>query len=209
MSQNRKAPSYQEYASDILAQLSFRTITLQDRGLLWTLRMECWVNKQLPNNPNVIAKALGLPVDEVVSSLPAVMSFFKIEGDFLICPELEDYRTHLNARKIKQSKGGKIGSTITNKKLKANKEAVLVESTNLSCTSSTNLSSDFQVPRQVPRRGSDESGVESSTVEQSQVQLSREEQSLDKEVLKDPFVSEMEEYEVNEGIKDKKRFMRI
>ncbi len=103
MSQNRKAPAYQEYAANILAQLPFRTISLQDRGLLWTMRMECWVNKQLPNNPNVIAKALGLPVDEVVSSLPAVMPFFKIEGDFIICPELEDYRVHINERKQKQS----------------------------------------------------------------------------------------------------------
>jgi len=106
MSQNRKAPAYQEYAAAILAQLPFRTITLQDRGLLWTMRMECWVNKQLPNNPNVIAKALGLPVDEVVTSLPAVMPFFRIEGDFIICPELEDYRMHIEKIRKKKSTGG-------------------------------------------------------------------------------------------------------
>ena len=205
MSQNRKAPAYQEYAANILAQLPFRTISLQDRGLLWTMRMECWVNKQLPNNPDVIAKMLGLPFNEVVSSLPAIMSFFKIEGDFIICPELEDYRIHLNARKIKQSKGGKIGSAITNKK---RNKSIKTEDNEQSSNSTTNSSSDLQVSRQVPRRGSDESLVQHSTVQHS-IEKHSTTPSLDKEVLKDPFVSEMEEYEVNEGINDKKRFMRI
>ena len=74
------------------------------------------VNKQLPNDPVMLAKALGLPIDEVKASLPAVMHFFKIEGEFIICPELEDYRAHLDERKHKQSQGGKAGSTITNEK---------------------------------------------------------------------------------------------
>jgi len=47
-----------------------------------------------------------------------------------------------------------------------------------------------------------------SIVQSSSVQSSSN-QSIEKEVIKDPFVSEMEEYEVNEGINDKKRFMRI
>lgn len=50
MSQNRDAPAYQEYAATILAQLSFRTMTLQERGLLYTMRLECWVNMRLPQN---------------------------------------------------------------------------------------------------------------------------------------------------------------
>ncbi len=56
MSQNRKAPAYQEYAATIMAQLSFRTMSLQDRGLLYTMRLECWVNMRLPNNHNDLAK---------------------------------------------------------------------------------------------------------------------------------------------------------
>ena len=42
----------------------------------------------------------------MVSSLPAVMSFFKLKGDFIICLELEDYRVHIDERKRKQSQGG-------------------------------------------------------------------------------------------------------
>ncbi len=101
MAQNRKAPAYQEYAATILAQLSFRTMSLQDRGLLYTMRLECWVNMCLPNNHIELAKVLGVPAAEVMTSLPAVMPFFEIAGNFIISPELEDYRIHLENRKLK------------------------------------------------------------------------------------------------------------
>jgi len=65
MSQNRDAPAYQEYAAAILARLAFRTMTLQDRGLLFTMRLECWVNVRLPSEHNNLAKVLGLPTAEV------------------------------------------------------------------------------------------------------------------------------------------------
>ncbi len=114
MSQNRKAPAYQEYAADTLAKLSFRTMSLQERGLFITMRLECWVNKQLPSNPEVLSKALGLSVNEVLAFLPNVMSFFAKVGDFIVCPELENYRKHLEARSKKLSKSGKKGADITN-----------------------------------------------------------------------------------------------
>lgn len=148
------------------------------------------VNKQLPNDPVMLAKALGLPIDEVKASLPAVMHFFKIEGEPIICPELEDYRAHLDERKHKQSQGGKAGSTITNEKRKAAKEIINEESSNPAST----LSSNSPVTRQVPCRGSDESLVQSSSEKQSQVQSSKEK---DSSVVS--FVKEMEEYEANEG----------
>lgn len=174
MSQNRNAPAYQEYAAAILAQLPFRTMSLQERGLFFTMRLECWVNKQLPNNPNAMAKVFGFPADEVAASLPAVMPFFKIEGDFIICPELEDYREHLVQRKQKQSNGGKKGSAITNNKRNNSIKTVSKEGSSNS---------------RVPRQGGDESLVQLSTVKQSQVQSSKE---------KDSFVKEMEEYEAKE-----------
>lgn len=114
MSQNRDAPAYQEYAATILAQLPFRTMTLQDRGLLYTMRLECWVNVRLPQNHNDLAKVLGLPVTEVAGSLAAVMPFFEVVDGFIISPELENYRAHLAERKSKQSQGGKRGSAVTN-----------------------------------------------------------------------------------------------
>lgn len=116
MSQNRNAPAYQEYAATILAQIPFRTMTLQDRGLLYTMRLECWVNVRLPYDHNDLAKILGVEVAAVAGSLAAVMPFFKIIDGFVISPELENYRTHLSEIRIKQSQGGKAGSAITNRK---------------------------------------------------------------------------------------------
>jgi len=175
MSQNRDAPAYQEYAATILAQLPFRTMTLQDRGLLYTMRLECWVNVRLPNNHNDLAKVLGLPVAEVAASFAAVMPFFEVVDGFIVSPELEDYRTHLVERKTKQSEGGKRGSAITNGKRKRREKVVDagVEST----PSSTS---------QVSRQGKGESLVQTSKAKTSQ------NQPPERAVVVDPFVAEME-----------------
>ncbi len=159
MSQQRDAPAYQEYAATILAQIPFRTMTLQDRGLFYTMRLECWVNMRLPRNNNDLAKVLGLPPDQVAGSLVAVMPFFKDVDGFIISPELENYRTHLADRKSKQSQGGKRGSGITNGK--RNRPEKAVDAGVTSTPSSTS---------RVPRRGRVESLVQPSTAKPSQNQ---------------------------------------
>jgi hypothetical protein len=175
MSQNRDATAFQEYAAAMLSRLPFRTMTLQDRGLLYTMRLECWVNMRLPGNHGDLAKVLGLPLAEVTDSLPAVMPFFEVMDGFIISPELEDYRAHLAERKHKQSQGGKRGSAITNGK--RNRPAKAADAGSSSTPSSTS-----RLPRQV--RG--ESSVQTSTAQQSQNQPPRN------GVVDDPFVAEYE-----------------
>lgn len=175
MSQNRDAPAFQEYAAAMLSRLPFRTMTLQDRGLLYTMRLECWVNMRLPSNHGDLAKVLGLPVAEVAASIPAVMPFFEVADGFIISPELEDYRTHLAERKHKQSQGGKRGSAITNGK--RNRPAKVEDAANSNTPSSTS---------RLTRRGGGESSVQPSTAKQSQNQPPR------KGVVDDPFVAEYE-----------------
>jgi len=170
--QNRKPPAYQEYAATILTSLSFRKMTLQDRGLLFTMRLEGWESVRLPDTHNELAKVLGLPVGEIAESLSAVMPFFDLQDGFIICPELEDYRTHLADQKMKQSQGGKRGSAITN----SNRH-----------TKTKDITSTSRLPRQ----GSDESLVQSSTEKLSQTQ------SIKKEVnpVNNAFVEEYERYQ--------------
>ena len=175
MSQNRDAPAYQEYAATILAQLPFRTMTLQDRGLLYTMRLECWVNVRLPNNHNDLAKVLGLPVAEVAESLATVMPFFEVVEDFIISTELENYRAHLADRKSKQSQGGKRGSSITNGKRNRPEKAV-----------DDGVSSIQASTSRAPRQGRGESSVQHSTEKPSQ------NQPPEKAVIVDPFVAEYE-----------------
>ncbi|MDE2434429.1 MAG: hypothetical protein KGN37_16465 [Burkholderiales bacterium] len=110
MAQNRDAPAYQEYAASVMAKTQYRVLSLTDRGLLYTLKLECWVNQRMPADPAFLARVLGLDVDEVAASLPKVMPFFERDGPDLICPELEDYRAHLDSRREKLSEAGKKGA---------------------------------------------------------------------------------------------------
>jgi|TARA_B110000263_G_scaffold202648_1_gene182433 hypothetical protein len=145
MAQNRKPPAFQEYASATLANISFRSMNMEARGLLHTMRLECWVNYELPSDLELLSSVLGKPVKPDL--LKAVGSFFDIDDKRITCPELEDYRAHLEERREKQSKGGKKGAEATNTKRKATGNP------------------------QVPRRGSYESLVQSNTTKQSQNQL--------------------------------------
>ena len=149
MAQNRKPPAYQEYASPMLADISFRSMNMEARGLLYTLRLECWVNYGMPSEIETLSTVLGKSVTP--DMLKAVDSFFAIDDKQITSPELEDYRVYLEERREKQSKGGKKGAKATNTKRKATGNS------------------------QVPRRGSDESLVQSSSTKQSQNKLIAEE----------------------------------
>ena len=117
MAQNRKPPSFQEYAATILSSKSFRVMTLSQRGLLFTMRLECWVNHSTPSLSNELAKYLGFSHQEISEALSSeVISYFNESESSYICPELEDYRQHLKEIRDKQRAGGKKAAAITNNK---------------------------------------------------------------------------------------------
>jgi len=116
MGQNREPPAYQEYAAAMMGKIEYRIMSLAERGLMDTMRRECWVNHAVPADPGLLARVLGFEQQEIARALPAVMPFFEeIEGR-LVCPELENYRAHLEERSTRQSEGGKRGASITNGK---------------------------------------------------------------------------------------------
>jgi hypothetical protein len=105
--QNRTPPAYQEYAANIIARFEYRTLTLPQRGLLYSMRLECWVNQYLPESPDVLARILGFDVAEIAAELPYVMPFFEVEDGRIFAPDLEAYRERLNERHKRQSDGAK------------------------------------------------------------------------------------------------------
>ena len=107
MAQHREAPAFQEYAASMMARTPYRVMSLAGRGLLYSLRLECWVNRSVPSNPRTLARVLGYDLAAVEDALPEVMPFFEAHGDSLTCPELDDYRRHLEGIREKQSQGGK------------------------------------------------------------------------------------------------------
>ena len=132
MAQNRKPPSFQEYAATILSSKSFRVMTLSQRGLLFTMRLECWVNHSTPSLSNELAKYLGFSHQEISEALSVdVISYFNESESSYICPELEDYRQHLKEIRDKQRAGGKKAAAITNNKwreIQSSKPQVTCES---------------------------------------------------------------------------------
>lgn len=115
MVQHRDAPAYQEYAASMMARTEYRVLSLEERGLLFTMRLECWVNGSLPGSPTVLARVLGYDAGQVERALPSVSAFFTFTDGVVRCPELDDYRTHLDDRRKRQSEGGKAGAAKTNK----------------------------------------------------------------------------------------------
>ena len=182
MAQNRPPPSFQEYANNWLANRHYRLATLAERGLLQTMRYECWVNHSLPSDPATLARVIGFTSEEVSRALPAVMPFFAetAEGQ-IISPELEDYRAHLAGIRVKQSDGGKNGAAKTNGKKKS---------------SETIADKGFQGDSGNPAGKSRVEPRVSSTVQSSTVQSSQT-QSLKKGIVlvDDPFVSAYEQTE--------------
>ena len=171
MAENRKPPAYQEYASTMLANISFRSMDLAQRGLLYTMRLECWANESLPSNIDTLSSVLGQNVNP--EHLKAVQSFFQIDESTIISPELNDYRQHLEERREKQRRGGRKGANKTNSRAKSSDKT----------ESSGN-------PR-VSRRGSCGSLVKSNPEKQSQNQRNEGKFSYKDEDGVDPLDREL------------------
>lgn len=165
--QFRDPPAYQEFPASMLANFQFRLLPLRARGLLFTMRLECWVNRSLPAKPHDLAIVLGLPVDEVIESLPKVMPFFVANGEWLRSLELDNYRAHLEERKTRQSEGGKAGAAVTNGKKKNRKGRE-----NASFTG--NAPSRSTASAQVTRQAESGSLVQTSTAQRNTAQLTVE-----------------------------------
>lgn len=116
MAQNRPPPAFMEYAAAMMAKVEYRILTLPERGLLYSMRLECWVNCSVPASPAILARVLGYQPADVTAALPSVLPFFRQEGAVLVSPELEDYRAHLSGIREKQAAGGKQGAAMTNGK---------------------------------------------------------------------------------------------
>lgn len=109
----RPPPAYLEYASDVLADLNFKMMGLSERGLWISLRLQCWVNKQVPSDPQILARMIGADTQDVDAALSElVLSYFRPDtnGKLITCPELDLYREKLAADSANKSRAGKAGA---------------------------------------------------------------------------------------------------
>lgn len=104
-------PYYPNYSANLIANQHYRLMSLEERGLLWTMYNDYWVNQYLPNNPPDLAKILGFDSKIIEQELTdKVLQFFAIDGKGLKCPELDDYLQNIETKRNAQSDGGKLGA---------------------------------------------------------------------------------------------------
>lgn len=163
MTQNREPPAFQEYAATMMASIDFRTMSLAARGLLYTMRLECWVNRRLPADPAKLARMLGFDVAQVAAVLPDVMGFFGTDGAFIFCQELDDYRLHLERERKRKSEGGKLGAKLTNAKRSGESSGSPPNE------SSGNPAGEARATRRASRGSSRESLVQNSQIQNSPI----------------------------------------
>jgi len=112
--ERRPPPAYQEYASDMLANSKYRMMSLAEKGLFDLLRRECWVNHEVPFEKSEMASYLGIPISDIEKNLThKVLGFFQEKNQFLICPELDNYKQGLKEKHEKMANGGRNGGKRT------------------------------------------------------------------------------------------------
>jgi hypothetical protein len=114
----RSPPAFQEYAAAMLADRGFRSMAAIERGLLYSMRLECWTNGSVPANPAALARVLGLEAAEVKQGLTlrVLRHFEAVDGpeSTFVCPALDNYRRQLEDRHSRMSEGGRQGARLTN-----------------------------------------------------------------------------------------------
>lgn len=179
MSQNREPPAYMEYAANMLANRKFRLMTAAERGVLHSMRLECWANRTLPRDPGELARILGLAAVEVAAALPAAMVFFSDETGEIRCPELDAYRADREAVRNAKSEGGKRGAEAANKKRQPTKTRATASSP--------------AMPSGMP------SGMPSAKVRHLNVDQTNQNQSPVKDSVADSWVKDYETAEQSES----------
>jgi hypothetical protein len=182
MSKDIQSPWYREFAANDMANLNYRIMTLSERGLLFSIKNECWVNDRVPENTELLSKVLGFPEKEIKLSLPGIMCFFAVSDGFIYHPELKNYKEELEVNKTKQKGWGKIGAEITNGKRKKRKSRIDTADDGHPAGTPSDTP---QVPRRSKRGVL--SYINSNSIKSNSV--------FRKEKVKDDFVDGMESYE--------------
>jgi uncharacterized protein YdaU (DUF1376 family) len=110
-------PWFRMFAAHYLADRNFRTISLEERGLILSMLLECWASIDIPKNPSELSQILGVPVDQVKRALTSkALSFFDERGGSYHSRFLDDQRNKFLEERKAKKEGGLKGAAI--KKMK-------------------------------------------------------------------------------------------
>lgn len=107
----KKNPAYLEFPADILNNEIFMQMSMNQRGVFWTMRMYCWKNGDVPEYRGGLSKLLGIGTTSLNKLLEdgKILRFFSEteDGHRLYCHDLELYRQLLIDKKMKRIEDGK------------------------------------------------------------------------------------------------------
>ena len=110
----RGPPAFQMYAPDRLADRTFKAMRAAERGLLHSIELECWVNGSVPADHHELARILSMDAAEVEAAFTERVWRFleRREGTetVIVCPDLDEYRAKLEAKRASMSTGGRKGA---------------------------------------------------------------------------------------------------
>jgi hypothetical protein len=111
-----KNPAYMEYPSDILNDELFKSMNMSQRGILWSMRLYCWVNGDVPTNWKNLGDLLGTKENEIRKAFAddKLFEFFNYSEkmDRFFCPDLEAYREELLIKQRRRQENGKAATDV-------------------------------------------------------------------------------------------------
>lgn len=110
MTQREKAPAFQFYAADYLADERIVALSLEEQGAYVRILAFAWRAKTVSSDPKVIARLIGCGcTPEIASGAMAMLE--RCHGDASRCysPMLEQRRAEQAANRAKKSKSGSLG----------------------------------------------------------------------------------------------------
>jgi hypothetical protein len=95
----------------MLADENFKLATLAERGLIWTICVQCWVSDSAPADHGELAQVLGLGRPDLEAAFTArVLGFFVELNGRLFREELREQKAQMMARREEQARGGRRGA---------------------------------------------------------------------------------------------------
>lgn len=108
---SEKSPAFQFYPKDLLSDIHFKAMSLQERGAYFTLLAVCWLEQSLPSDPDTLARVLSVPVAQFKRIWPHIAPCFRDVDGRLVHPRLEAEREKQADHRRRASDRGSAGAS--------------------------------------------------------------------------------------------------
>lgn len=110
-------PWFKVFSTHFLADRDYRVTSLEERGLIFSMLLECWSSLDVPTDSQELSQVIGVPKEQVARALtPKVLTFFKTRDQSYFSEYLEKQRNSFLQARSEQIAGGIKGAAIKRSK---------------------------------------------------------------------------------------------